>query len=260
MHCEYTYICFLSSVSYLPGLKVLYKSLIKTNPKYPFSVVIIEDIFEETYKMVKKISKNINVLKEKNIELPFTDFEKGSYWKNTFFKLKVGNLTQFKKVVMLDLDLLILNNIDSLFEWPHLSAVVSDKIRYPNKLFYNSGVMVIEPSIDFYSLLLKCLKEKRKIEDRYSYGDQEIFYLSDPQWPSKNHLHLPEQFNESYNSAALLAKKLPNKWKDIKILHFWGQIKPWEYNDISIIIWYIKRILKLRFDLIKVMRLYRSFL
>lgn len=63
-------------------------------------------------------------------------------WRFRYSKLLMWNMVQYRKIVYLDSDLLVLDSIDSLFEKPQLSAV-PDTVP-PDK--FNSGLMVVEPN------------------------------------------------------------------------------------------------------------------
>ena len=72
-----------------------------------------------------------------------------------------------EKIVYLDSDLLILENIDNLFNYPHLSCPRDLPF---NMTKFNSGVMVLEPNIDDFKELkeraIEASKENRKISDQ----------------------------------------------------------------------------------------------
>jgi len=74
----------------------------------------------------------------------------------TLTKLHVWRLTQFNKVVFLDADTLVLQNIDDLFDRPELSA--APDIGWPD--CFNSGLFVCVPSeITFRALTSMLLTE-----------------------------------------------------------------------------------------------------
>lgn len=67
--------------------------------------------------------------------------------KRQFNKFRIWQLTEYEKIVYLDLDVLVVENIDELFERPDLSA--APDILTGDK--FNSGVLVIKPSMAFAS-------------------------------------------------------------------------------------------------------------
>ena len=69
----------------------------------------------------------------------------------TFSKLNIWTLTSYSKIVYLDSDILVLKNIDDLFEREELSAGSED--LWPD--VFNSGVLVIEPSQTTFERLIE---------------------------------------------------------------------------------------------------------
>lgn len=68
-----------------------------------------------------------------------------------FSKLHAWGLTHFKKVILIDSDMVVLRNIDHLFLQPDLSAV--EDPGAPGK--FNSGLMVISPNEETLASMLK---------------------------------------------------------------------------------------------------------
>ncbi|KAK9219075.1 hypothetical protein WN943_007714 [Citrus x changshan-huyou] len=94
------------------------------------------------------------------IRSPFA--KKDSYNEWNYSKLRVWQLIEYDKIIFIDSDLLVLKNIDEFFFYPELSAAGNDKV------LFNSGVMVIEPSLcKFEDLMLKSFKVSS-----YNGGDQ----------------------------------------------------------------------------------------
>ncbi|KZV43109.1 UDP-glucuronate:xylan alpha-glucuronosyltransferase 3-like [Dorcoceras hygrometricum] len=88
--------------------------------------------------------------------------EKDAYNEWNYSKFRLWQLTDYDKIIFIDADLLILRNIDFLFEMPEISATGN------NATLFNSGVMVIEPSNCTFQLLMDHINE---IES-YNGGDQ----------------------------------------------------------------------------------------
>lgn len=68
----------------------------------------------------------------------------------TFTKLHAWKLTEYNKCVFLDADILVLQNVDDMFERPELSA--APDIGWPD--CFNSGVFVFIPSQRTYTALV----------------------------------------------------------------------------------------------------------
>lgn len=231
------YLTVLSSDEYFNGVLVLYKSLLKTNPKYPFYVAITNNISENIQQELKryklkiiKLSKTISL--PKNIE---ENNKQNGYeqWNNTLDKLKIFELTQFTKIVYLDSDMMINNNIDELFEKKHMSAVVAGALIPENSdwKLLNSGIMVIEPKKQLGkkigSKINEVLKKKKYL------GDQDLIQEYYNEWPLMN-LQLNHKYNtfiydvDYYCKRCKYNLKLFNKEEmTISVIHFVGKLKPW---------------------------------
>ena len=253
---KYAYATILSTDSYLPGVLALYKSIKKTNTKVSdFVVIVNQDIKKETINrleqngIVVKTMPKVNVPKEikaRNKLIP--------HWNNTFDKFNIFNLTDYDKVVYIDSDIYVAENIDELFKKQNMSAVVSGKSYNRNKNWneLNSGVMVIEPregiidrlidKMNYMSKRKKKLKKSHKngkgkyfskvklleLKDRIcksfkGIGDQDVLeeYFD---WKNRPELHLNESFNVFANNADYYKEKLGI---NPKCYHFIGAKKPW---------------------------------
>jgi len=69
-------------------------------------------------------------------------------WHDCWTKFHIFNLIQFDKIIFLDADLLILKNLDHLFDKPHMTAALDGEYfgLWEGWPHFNSGCMVIEPS------------------------------------------------------------------------------------------------------------------
>ncbi|KAL6578173.1 putative UDP-glucuronate:xylan alpha-glucuronosyltransferase 3 [Orobanche minor] len=88
--------------------------------------------------------------------------QRDAYNEWNYSKFRLWQLTDYDRVIFIDADMLILQNIDFLFEMPEISATGN------NATLFNSGVMVIEPSECTFRLLMEHIDE---IES-YNGGDQ----------------------------------------------------------------------------------------
>ncbi|XP_054799577.1 putative UDP-glucuronate:xylan alpha-glucuronosyltransferase 3 [Prosopis cineraria] len=96
----------------------------------------------------------------KRIRNPKAEPEAYNEW--NYSKFRLWQLTEYDKIIFIDADLLILRNIDFLFEMPEISAIGN------NATLFNSGVMVIEPSHCTFQLLMDHINEIVS----YNGGDQ----------------------------------------------------------------------------------------
>lgn len=128
----------------------------------------------------------------------------------------------YQKAIFLDNDVLVLRNIDELFSHSELSAVpdLMQGFTCKERLVFNAGVMVFEPSITtFQGLKNQIINNGIKRNG----GNQIIFNLYFSDW---KHLSL------SYNVWAIMTSPvwgtLQKRFQvhDAHIVHFAGQSKP----------------------------------
>lgn len=238
MKNKYTYVTILSTESYLLGVYILYKSLQMTKPKYDFYCLLTNNISD-------KIKKLLSLIKIKTIDIPIIKNPHNNDINDrrihNYSKLNMFNLIQFDKIVYLDADMIILHNIDELFEYKNMSAVNAGGMIYKSWKDLNSGLMVIEPSKTLFNdMILKV----GKIEKEKNRGDQAFLHSYFYDWSSKKDLHLPHIYNFIYLYLENYEQKFNyyisediqfnmNNYNDrnIKVLHFIGKNKPW--NDID---------------------------
>lgn len=178
-----TYACVLSTNNYLMGVLILNENLKRFNVKYGLVCLINENITEESRNILAK--HNINYKEFKSVKYN-VDFE--CAWNYTFDKFNVFLLEEYDKIVCLDLDLLILENLDFLFEY-ETPAMVIDNPTYTDR--YNSGVMVITPNKETFNALNE-LKEKESIKNKVL-GDQDI--LNDYYLATSTIHRIPDEYN-----------------------------------------------------------------
>jgi len=86
-----------------------------------------------------------------------------------FTKFHALSLTEYDKIVMLDVDLLVRRNVDHLFERHAPTATRrgspgnhEDDAPIPDQCGINAGVMILRPSNNVFKRILADLKEKKK--------------------------------------------------------------------------------------------------
>ncbi|KAL1192942.1 putative UDP-glucuronate:xylan alpha-glucuronosyltransferase 5 [Cardamine amara subsp. amara] len=144
------------------------------------------------------------------IRSPFS--KKGSYNEWNYSKLRVWQVTDYDKLVFIDADFIIVKNIDYLFSYPQLSAAGN------NRVLFNSGVMVLEPSAClFEDLMLKSFKI-----GSYNGGDQGFLNEYFVWWHRlTKRLNTMKYFGRESNNEK--KRHLP---EDLEGIHYLG-LKPW---------------------------------
>jgi lipopolysaccharide biosynthesis glycosyltransferase len=162
-------------------------------------------------------------------------------------KMRVWQLEDYEKVIMLDADLLILRNVDELFQLPELSGTPlldpREKIQFFKTAEYglrqrnkidrkkptglqegwsglNSGVTVVQPSNKTFTDMLN---ELSIIPNRPCCPSQEFIYNFFEE--RKRYYRIPFVYN-----TRVLSEGSPQPSSNTKIYHFVGS-KPWKKRD-----------------------------
>lgn len=225
---------------YLPGVIALSRSLnhVTPPPRFPLTVFATNSVDHNVISSIKNHNIEVETIKDLTPPRRIQELNNKngfSHWNHTFSKLQILSLTSYKKIVLLDSDMLIKKNIDELFEASHLSAVIAGRSANPRYTLLNSGLMVIEPEVGLTDRALTILNNLAE-EDILKYrgiGDQDLFHLVFPDWPYQKHLHLSEKYNlmsdciNKYISEDLIDEM------DIKVVHFATSPKPWKYDKAA---------------------------
>ncbi|KMZ76370.1 putative glucuronosyltransferase PGSIP6 [Zostera marina] len=223
------YVTLLYGDEFLLGVRVLGKSIENTGTTEDRIVLVSDGVSDYAKKLLQAdgwIVELISLLANPNQVRP------KRFW-GVYTKLKIFNLTKYKKVVYLDADTIVLKDIDDLFKCGRFCA----NLKHSERL--NSGVMVVEPSENLFNDMMS------KVNSLYSYtgGDQGFLNSYYKGFPNA-HVFMPnvssdrkipemERLSTLYNADVGLYM-LANKWmvdeKDLRIIHYTlGPLKPWDW-------------------------------
>ncbi|XP_062005548.1 putative UDP-glucuronate:xylan alpha-glucuronosyltransferase 5 [Rosa rugosa] len=200
-----------SSEAYVCGAIALAQSIIQTNSTKDL-VLLADDSITPT-SIAGLQAAGWDVRRIQRIRSVFS--EKGSYNEWNYSKLRVWQLTEYSKVIFIDADLLVLENMDIFFTYPQLSAAAN------HKHLFNSGLMVLEPSQCMFEYLMRKIF---KIEP-YNGGDQGFLNEIFTRWH-----RLPWWLNalKTFEGKSIEKHVMAN---DLYAVHYLG-LKPWMcYRD-----------------------------
>jgi glycogenin glucosyltransferase len=233
-----TYLTVLTTDNYAVGALALYESLRKTSPQYGFVVLLTKLVSAECEQNLAR-ARISTVRIDKHLEASATSNQaRGhTHWNSTFSKLLMFELVQYEKIVYLDSDMMVLRNLDHLFERPHMSAVVPD-MRMPGReswVQFCSGLMVLEPKAGLASAIMRHAAE---VEAKTrNYGDQDLLHEHFPDWPTHPELHLEQTYGVFLGSLDRYLKSYgydlhleEPDGKTIAVVHFVGARKPWQWG------------------------------
>ncbi|KVI04784.1 Glycosyl transferase, family 8, partial [Cynara cardunculus var. scolymus] len=227
------YVTLLYGDEFVLGVRVLGKSIRDTRTARDMVVLVSDGVSNYAKKLLKAdgwIVTPISLLENPNQVRPTR------FW-GVYTKLKIFNMTDYKKVVYLDADTIVVKNIDDLFKCGKFCA----NLKHSERL--NSGVMVVEPSEELFKDMVS------KVTTLYSYtgGDQgflNTYYAGfasarvfDPEISPEilNSKPVPEmeRLSTLYNADVGLYM-LANKWmvdeKELRVIHYTlGPLKPWDW-------------------------------
>lgn len=182
------YVTFLAgNGDYVKGVVGLAKGLRKVRSLYPLVVPVLPDVPEEHRQILKSQGCIVREIEPVYPPENQTQFSM-AYFVINYSKLRIWEFVEYSKMIYLDGDIQVFENIDHLFDsqdghfyavkdcfceqtWSHSTQY---KIGYcqqcPNKvewkaelgppppLYFNAGMFVFEPSLSTYSNLLDTLK------------------------------------------------------------------------------------------------------
>lgn len=208
--------------AYAPGVEALGQSLIATGTKEPMVLMVTADVSRHAKDRLAAQGWTLRHIETVKNPTPakqqlFPRFDK------VFTKLRAWELEELDKVVLLDADMVVRQNLDHLFERPELSA--APDFLLPDR--FNSGTMVLEPSRDKLARMLRQLAEA----PTYDGGDQGFLNSFFGDWytgPGERRLptwyNLPNfiyQFMLGHPSLRREAER------EAKVIHYLVQ-KPWQ--------------------------------
>ncbi|XP_004494729.1 inositol phosphorylceramide glucuronosyltransferase 1-like [Cicer arietinum] len=227
------YVTLLYGDEFLLGVRVLGKSIRDTRSNKDMVVLVSDGVSDYAKNLLTAdgwIVEQISLLANPNRVRP------KRFW-GVYTKLKIFNMTNYKKVVYLDADTIVVKNIDDLFKCRKFCA----NLKHSERL--NSGVMVVEPSETVFNDMVNKIKTTKS----YTGGDQGFLnsyysgfpnaHLFDPNLSAEELKARPvpemERLSTLYNADVGLYM-LANKWmvdeKELRVIHYTlGPLKPWDW-------------------------------
>ncbi|XP_021734495.1 galactinol synthase 2-like [Chenopodium quinoa] len=251
-HMSRAYVTFLAgNGDYVKGVIGLAKGLRKARSAYPLMVAVLPDVPEEHRKML--VSQGCIVREIEPVYPPENQTQFAmAYYVINYSKLRIWEFVEYTKMIYLDGDIQVYDNIDHLFDLPngYFYAVMDcfcektwshtpqykigycqqspNKVRWPEEelgpkpaLYFNAGMFVYEPSISTYHDLLKTLQ----ITPPTPFAEQDFLnmYFKDIYRP------IPPIYNLV---LAMLWRHPENiNLEEVKVVHYCANgSKPWRYT------------------------------
>ncbi|XP_030444571.2 galactinol synthase 2-like [Syzygium oleosum] len=245
------YVTFLAgNGDYVKGVVGLAKGLRKAKSKYPLVVAILPDVPADHRKIL--VDQGCIVREIEPVYPPENQTQFAmAYYVINYSKLRIWEFVEYNKMIYLDGDIQVFDNIDHLFDlengffyavmdcfcektWSHTPQYeigycqqCPDKVQWPNhagpkpSLYFNAGMFVYEPNLDTYHDLLETLK----VTPPTPFAEQDFLnmYFKDIYRPIPNVYNLV---------LAMLWRHLENVELDkVKVVHYCAAgSKPWRYT------------------------------
>ena len=247
------YITLLGTDNYLYGCIGLMYSWKTTNSKYPFYCVVTENISQESIRILEAIGYNViidtayvpqsyyNMLKEYeetgNYKTPVgnstTDMSRNG-WQHCWMKLQLFKYTQFDKLLYIDADTYVVQNLDDMFEKPAWTSICEYDATWTGNIRFHAGFLLIEPNETVYSDLLQLAEDNPLIQHPLTHefqlsNDYDLLNLYKSDWCEHPECIVPNYtFIDSFTirTTDFFLPYLLNNFTKIKIIHLSGS-KPW---------------------------------
>lgn len=242
-------VVLLTNKQFLTPLRVALHGLNKTNFKFDI-IILYDEFFSELNELKNKYDKLKIIFKKIEVDA-YRDLKwvnNNRKWDiNPFFRFEIFKLSEYDKILYLDLDIVILRDINELFEQPgdfravELAKMTNLSYVSKGQRGFNAGVMLIDNqflNIDTYNSLFKLAKEN------IFNGNQKVFNIF---FTNVNFLDV------KYNLTTDLLSI--DNIDNAHIIHFIGENKPWNSEFNNAFCPYVKRLIGEHL-LIKVYNLY----
>lgn len=249
---ERAYVTFLAgNGDYVKGVAGLAKGLRKVATAYPLVVAVLPDVPAEHREIL--ISQGCIIREIEPIYPPENQIQFAmAYYVINYSKLRIWDFVEYKKMIYLDGDIQVYDNIDHLFDKPdgHFYAVMDcfcektwshspqykigycqqcpDRVTWPTAsgspppLYFNAGMFVFEPSRQTYDLLLHTLF----ITPPTPFAEQDFLNM----FFEKIYKPIPP----TYNLVLAMLWRHPENVDDVenaKVVHYCAAgSKPWRYT------------------------------
>ncbi|KAI5659944.1 hypothetical protein M9H77_28737 [Catharanthus roseus] len=227
------YVTLLYGDEFLLGVRVLGKSIRDTGSTKDMVALVSDGVSDYAKSLLRAdgwIVEKVSLLANPNQVRPTR------FW-GVYTKLKIFNMTKYKKVVYLDADTIVVKSIEDLFKCGKFCA----NLKHSERL--NSGVMVVEPSKEVFNDMMS----KVTTLGSYTGGDQGFLNAYYPGFANA-HIFEPDLAPEVLNSRPVPEMErlstlynadvglymLANKWmvdeKELRVIHYTlGPLKPWDW-------------------------------
>ena len=236
---RYAYVALTDS-GYVDVTSVMLKSLVESGPSHPIRVMCLEDVTAEQKRAMEAIGPTVESWDIERIALPERVAVPYEAWRVSFSRLRMLSFEEFDKLLFLESDMIINENIDELFSQPPLSACSHHYPIRDDRPSLNSGLLLLAPDAGLF----------RRIMEEYIHlpspwpphtwtkPDQEMFIAlfslepSAVRWRERHGIEMEHHWHPldyRYNAIVGLKGEQIDHWdaERAKVLHYTCGAKPW---------------------------------
>ncbi|PKI44534.1 hypothetical protein CRG98_035072 [Punica granatum] len=236
------YVTFLAGDGdYVKGVVGLMKGLRKVRSKYPLVVAVLPDVPKEHSKILADQGCIVREIEAVSLPEKYQNQFARAYYAINYSKIRIWGFVEYSKMIYLDGDVQVYDNIDDLFDLPdgHFYAVMDclcyaynqrcpDALQWPEAelgpppaIYFNAGMFVLEPSLSTYRDLIRTLE----ITPPTPFAEQDFLniYFRDTYHP------IPP----IYNLVIAMLWRHPEfvELERVKVVHYcYAGSKPWRYT------------------------------
>lgn len=209
------FITLLSTEDYLDAVLILNMSLRDANSKYPLVCGVVESLKENNHiiNSLNQAGIKIEFIKELTYNQEVINKWQGYSVLNTASKISLFDLKHYEKLVYIDADVIVMENIDDVMNYPD-GAMIEPAPKEKQDNYGFTGLFVFQPKYhreDFY----KCLIQNFPCADGDMIGSLWFFTRTSPahRIPYSYCTHYAYYYCEDYPA---------------KVVHFCNEQKPWK--------------------------------
>jgi lipopolysaccharide biosynthesis glycosyltransferase len=235
---KYAYVTVLYGNNiYLTGALVLGYTLMKTNTIFDRVILVTHDVSDKYRSYLRTIYTHIISIEYTQVSSEIFA-EQHTRFRDVFTKLECLALTQYDKIILLDLDMIVAKNMDHIFNLRPPAACVKKYYvpygkRIPTNLIcrqgrlvgsINAGLMLLKPDATEWRDIKSDIFKNDQI-NKYKYPEQDYLSLRYcSEWTSIT-------FNYNFQFGLTnRVKKCHYGIDDIYVIHYSSSYKPW--NDL----------------------------
>lgn len=136
---NYLYVTLATNSKYLKGAIYLYYSYKNTKSKYPFLILVTDNLKKEDYEELEKNKISYKII-------PYKSFSnEDSPYKDTINKFEIFNLKEYEKILFIDADSFFIQNIDFFFDIPMKNNILAYERKENNNTLLGGNLFIVKP-------------------------------------------------------------------------------------------------------------------